>query len=245
MTYTAGAIPVWFNRHRELDAECLQAWREAPLTFAPDQVIDDQFNADHYEIVLGRDTTGNLFTRAAMITMMNQFYPPDVMINTSDFSLENRAVQVGDRVFQRIHIFQVAGKPILDILTMNEITRVIQEPRRAGFTYTTTTVHNEIGEFSPVVEWRENGEVVLRMDVLSRTLPGASALSRWLNRRMQLRAHRLSIQNFLTLLRLRPVSAPRDPFPVELLPVGMLLAAFLILVTATINLFRRQDYPGR
>lgn len=244
MTYTAGAIPVWFNRHRELDAECLQAWRESPLTFAPDQVIDDQFNADHYEIVLGRDTTGNLFTRAAMITLMNQFYPPDVMANASDFGLENRSVQVGDRVLQRIHIFRVAGRPVFELLTMNEITRVIQEPRRAGFTYTTTAVHNEIGEFSPAVEWHENGEVVLRIDVLSRTLPGASALSRWLNRRMQLKAHRLSIQNFLTLLRLRPISVKRDAFPVELLPVGMLLAAFLLLVSATINLVRGQDHPG-
>ncbi len=243
MTNMNGSLAVWFNRHRDLDVEYLQAWREVPLTYKPDQAIDHHWNADHYEVVLGQDLTGSLYERAAMITLMNQFYPPDVMSNASDFGLENRPVRAGDRVVQRIHIFQIAGKPVYDILTLNEITRVVEETRRTGFTYTTTAAHCEIGEYSPAVTWRENGEVVLSIDVLSRSLPGASAFSRWFTRRMQLRAHRLSIQNFLTLLRLKPISAPRSTFPVELLPVGMLLAAFMVLVTAVLNLSQRQDHP--
>lgn len=239
MKLTVGPIPVWFNRHSGLDAQFLQMCRAAPITFTEaGQANDDCWNADHYEIVLGKDTRGDLFNRAASLTLMNQFYPPDVMINTSDFGLENRPVRAGDRVLQRIRILQIAGRPVYEILTVNEITKVIQEDRRAGFTYATTTIHSEIGEFAPTVEWRENGEVVLVINVLSRAAPGASAFARWFTRRMQLRAHRLSIQNFLSLLRLRPASARRETFPAELLPAGMLLAAFLLLVTSVISLSR-------
>lgn len=245
MTNTNGSVPVWFNRHRNLDSGYLQAWREIPLTHGPDQTIDHHWNADHYEVILGKDSTGDLYERAAMLTLLNQFYPPDVMIHTSDYGLENRPVRVGDRVIQHIHIFRIAGKPVFDVLTMNEITRVIEETHRTGFTYTTTAIHNEVGEYSPTVTWHENGEVVLSIDVLSRSLPGASAFSRWFTRRMQLRAHRLSIHNFLTLLRLKPISAPRSAFQVDLLPVGMLLTAFLVLVTAALNLGQRRNHQGQ
>jgi hypothetical protein len=240
MNYPVGSVPVWFNRGREQDAQTLLAWRGAPVTYDPDQVVDHHWNADHYEIVLGRDASGDLFERAALLTLANQFYPPDVMVSTSDFSLEKRPVRVGDRVLQRIRLFQIAGRPVFEAMMLNEITAVAQEPRRAGFTYTTTAIHSEIGEFSPAVVWRDDGEVVLVIDVVSRPLPGVSGLARWFMRRMQLRAHRLSIQSFLALLRLQPASARRGTFPAELLPVGMLGAAFLLLLAAVLSLGRRQ-----
>jgi uncharacterized protein (UPF0548 family) len=241
MTYPAGSIPVWFNRDRQLDAQYLSAWREAPVTYDPDQVVDHHWNADHYETVLGKDGSGSLFERAAVITLMNQFYPPDVLVTTSDFGVEKRPVQVGDRVLQRIRLFQIAGRPIYDVLTLNEITEVVQETRRVGFTYNTTSIHSEIGEWSSVVEWRGNGEVVLVIDVISRALPGAAAVARWFTRRMQLRAHTLSVQNFQALLRLRPASPQRDTFPAEILPVGLLGTAFLLLLAAVFSLGRKSE----
>lgn len=54
MTYPAGSIPVWFNRGRASDEQYLQAWRDAPLTFDSERVVDHYWNADHYEIVLGQ-----------------------------------------------------------------------------------------------------------------------------------------------------------------------------------------------
>jgi len=241
MAYQAGSIPVWFGRGCESDAQYLQAWREAPVTYNPDQVVNHHWHADHYEIVLGKDETGSLFNRAATITLMNQFYPLDVMYSTSDFGLKNRLAQVGDRILQRIRIFQIAGRPIFEVLALNEISEVIQEPRRVSFVYTTTTVHSEIGEWSASVEWRDNSEVALVIDVVSRALPGTSTPVQKFFRRMQLRADKLCIHNFKALLRLQSSSAQRKTFPTEILPVGLLAAAFLLLFSVVFSFGRKSD----
>ena len=54
------------------------------------------------------------------------------MLNTSDFQLEDRPVRSGDRVVQRIRLLLAWNRPVLEVLTMNEITEVIDEPRRKG-----------------------------------------------------------------------------------------------------------------
>jgi uncharacterized protein (UPF0548 family) len=240
MVYPESAGPIWFGQGRADDGRYLDRWRNAPLTYSADQELDHHWNVDHYEIVLGKDQTGDLFQRAARLTMTNQFYPTEVMLTTSDYSRMNRAVQAGDRVLQRIRLFEIAGRSILEMLTMNEITDVVYEERRAGFTYTTTAAHSEIGEWTPMVEWRENGEVVLVISVVSRAQPGASALSRRFARRMQLRAHRLSITHFLTLLNGGPRSLRRPHFSAELLPAGLLATAFLLVVAAALGFNRRS-----
>jgi uncharacterized protein (UPF0548 family) len=195
-----GALRIWFGREPSEDAAYLTAWRDAAITYAPATALDSSWNVDRYEVILGHDTTGALFRRAAQLVLRNQFYPQEVMTTVSDFSLEDRPVRVGDRIVQRIRIFQYNTKPILEVLTMNEITQVIDEPRQAGFTYTTTQAHSEIGEWSPRVEWRENGEVALIIEVVSRSMPGTSPLAQRLTRRLQLRAHAMSIENFRALL---------------------------------------------
>lgn len=235
MTFPQRAVSVWFGKARAKDAQYLQKWREAPLTYSPRQPIDSNWHMDRYETVLGRDDSGNLFRRAAELTLKNRFYPPEVLVNTSDFGLENRPVQVGDRIIQRIRLLQIGERPLWEVLTMNEITEVIDEPRRAGFTYTTTASHSEIGEWSPVVEWRPSGEVVLIIEVISRTKPGMSPFARRQSRRLQLRAHQLSIQNFVAQLKgePRPVTRQAAAIHLEYLPVGMLAAALaLLFVTA-------------
>lgn len=195
-----GALPVWFGRAKHKDAQYLTAWRDAALTYLPETELDSSWNIDRYEVILGRDPSGALFQRAAQLTLRNQFYPSEVMTSVSDFGLADRLVRAGDRIVQRIRVFQYNTMPVLEVLTMNEIIQVIDEPRRAGFTYTTTEAHSEIGEWSPRVEWRDDGEVALIIEVVSRSLPGASALSRKLTRHLQLRAHALSIESFRTLL---------------------------------------------
>lgn len=241
MIYPESAGPIWFGQGRANDGRYLDRWRQAPLTYSPAQELDHHWNVDHYEIVLGHDQSGDLFRRAARLTLTNQFYPPEVMLTTSDYSRGNRQVQAGDRVLQRIRTLQIGGKAILEVLTMNEITEVIREDRRAGFTYTTTAAHSEIGMWAPTVEWRENGEVVLLIDVISRAQPGASAFSRRITRRMQLRAHRLSIANFQTLLNGGPRSAQRARFSAELLPASLLITAFLLILAAALGYSRRTQ----
>ena len=231
MAYPEKAVAKWFGKGRQNDVLYLRAWRDAPLTYSPEQEIDPAWNVDRYETILGHDSSGALFERAANLTLRNQFYPKEVMVNVSEFGLENRTVQAGDRVLQRIRLLQYKDKPILEALTVNEITDVIQEPRRAGFTYVTTAAHSELGEWSPVVEWRENGEVALVISVVSRTRPGSSYLSRRLARRLQLRAHKLSIQNFLARLNGVPFRPEPGPAPrLQFLPVALLLLSALIFV---------------
>lgn len=233
MTNAQGAVPVWFGIGRSKDAQYLSLWRNATLTYTPDQEIDHNWNVDRYDIILGQDGSGALFERAAQLTQNNQFYPSRVMKAVSDFSLEDRPVRVGDRVLQRIRLFQYNTLPILEVLTMNEITEVINEPRRAGFTYTTTTRHSEIGEWSPHVEWRPDGEVVLIIEVVSRARPGTSALARRFTRQMQLRAHRLSIENFCALLsgRKEPAAQSQPAALGHLAPVGLLAVALLLFLS--------------
>lgn len=231
MSYPKKAVPVWFGKGRQMDVQVLNDWRQAPLTYSPEQETDHQWNADHYEVILGKDNTGDLFQRAAQLTLHNQFYPAEVMSCVSDYDLEGRSVKAGDRVLQRIHVFQYNTLPILEILTMNEITAVIDEPRRAGFTYTTTAAHSEVGEWSPVVEWRENGEVVLVISVLSRVRPGASRLARSFARHMQLRAHRMSIDYFLSRLTGKQSAMEYLPWGHTAPALLLLMAGALLLIT--------------
>jgi uncharacterized protein (UPF0548 family) len=240
MFHPEKAGSVWFGRGRLDDPQYLDLWRGVPLTYSAGQDLDDNWNVDHYEVILGSDKTGALFQRAAQLTLNNQFYPAEVMVTSSDYGRENRQVQPGDRVLQRIRLFEIARKPVLEALTLNEITEVIREERRAGFTYTTTAAHSEIGEWSPVVEWRDNGDVVLVIGVASRARPGASLLSRSFTRRMQLRAHRLSIANFTRLLGAGPRAVQNTRFSAELLPAGLLATAFLFVVAAAFAITRKS-----
>jgi uncharacterized protein (UPF0548 family) len=236
MNFPDRAVSIWFGHGRQFDAHLLSTLKEAPLTYSAEQELDHNWNVDHYEIILGYDTTGDLFRRAVRQTMNNQFYPPEVMVTTSDFGLENRPVRTGDRVLQRIRIFMLGKLPLLEVLTVNEITQVIQEERRAGFTYTTTSAHSEIGEWSPIVEWRENGEVVLVISVVSRSRPGASEYTKRFTRRMQLRAHKLSIESYLAKLKGNAPQRQKQAYPADLLPVGMIALAFLLLVSAVLGI---------
>lgn len=232
MPYPQGALPVFFGRGQKNDAQYLASWKNAPITYSPEQELDQNWNIDRYEVILGQDDSGELFRHAAELTLRNRFYPTEVMLAVSNFSLENRTVRTGDRVLQRIRIFQYNTLPIFEVLTMNVVTEVIDEPRRAGFTYTTTAAHSEVGEWSPIVEWRENGEVALIISVVSRPREGASDFSRRFTRRMQLRAHQLSIQNFRMQLdgRRHQLLQMKDPQSPYLLPMGMLVLALLLLI---------------
>jgi len=235
-----GSATSWFGNPRN-DQVYLDAWRSAPLSYAPGQPIGAGWNVDRYEVLLGNDSSGKLFSRAARITLHNRFYPPHVMINTADYDEEDRTVQVGDCVLQRIRILSMGRRPVLETLTLNKITEVIDEPRRKGFTYATTNIHKEVGEWSALLEWRENGDMVLVIEVASMPRPDLSPLARRITRLLQLRAHQLSIQNFRALLSGDRVNIENQPefIPARVLPVGMLLLALGLLALALRGLNRR------
>lgn len=232
MGYPSGGLAVWFGRGQQQDGQYLQAWRDAPVTYVAEEATGANWSADRYEVILGKDSTGSLFQRAAELTLHNRFYPREVMAAVSDFSQEDRTVRPGDRVLQRIPVLVYEGQPVVEILTLNAVCEVIQEPRRAGFTYVTTAAHSEVGEWSPRVEWRENNEVALVIEIVSRPRPGLPAFIQQFTRQMQLRAHKLSIQNFLAQLRGEP-AAQAQPFA-RALPK---MAPALVMVIIALLLF--------
>jgi uncharacterized protein (UPF0548 family) len=95
---------------------------------------------------------------------------------------------------------------------MNEVTAVVDEPRRRGFTYTTTQCHAEMGEWTAVVEWRETGDVTLTMRAVSKPGPRLPGFAHGLARRLQLRAHRRGLAAFRQAVSLlRPQEMGRGP----------------------------------
>jgi uncharacterized protein (UPF0548 family) len=193
--YPNRAVFVWLGRGGP-DAKYLERWRGAPLSYTPGQPTDATWNTDTYEVFITHNSDGQHFERAADLLMRYQFYPDSIMFHTSDFGLENRWLRAGDRIVQRIHALSILSYPILDGLTMNEIYAVIDEPRRKGFTYVTTQVHSERGEWSPAVEWRDNGDLVLTIHVHSRLVFDPPAFYRSRVRKLQKRAHREGIESF-------------------------------------------------
>lgn len=234
MVYPNRGLPVWFGSGQSRDAQYLQAWRKAPITYSAANVSGASWSADRYEVILGYDQEGGLFNRAVELALSNQFYPPEVMSIVADYSLENRQVRPGDRVLQRIPILTYGRLPLLELLTLNEICEVIQEPRRAGFTYVTTAAHSEVGEWTGRVEWRDNNEVALVIEVVSRSRPGSPLFVQRRTRQLQLRAHKLSIEHFLAQLKGEPPAAPQ-PFAwalPRLAPVALAAIPILLLFSA-------------
>lgn len=206
----------WFGSARQ-DAAYLEHWRGAALSHQQGQPPAARARADRYRVLLGSDATGGLFARAAERLLRYQFYPDDVLVHTSDFTRQQRAAQPGDRVLQRIRVLYLTGLPVLDVLTMNEVSEVIDEPGRRGLSYVTTRRHGEVGEWSAVVEQADEGKVYLRIRSLAWPAPTMPLLTHPIMRALQLRAHQRGIQAFAAAVRpaqpqaLNPEAADRAP----------------------------------
>lgn len=184
----------WFPKSPPLETY-LDKLGQPASNFDPEQPIDHTWHVDQHEHLLGPDVDG-LFARAVDLLLRYQFYPPQVMHHTSDFSLENRQLRFGDRIVQRIH----AIPGVLDAITMNRITSTLAEPTRIGFTYTTTEHHLETGEWTATVLRKRDGQVALVMYAVSKPGPKMPGWARPFARAVQLRAHRLGVEHFQQIL---------------------------------------------
>lgn len=182
------------------DVKYLDIWHNVPLNFQPSMAATGEWERNHYKCVLGRDESGMLFQTAADRLMQYQFYPDDVMVHYGDFDLEERRARMGDRIIQRIRILRPFGWPVLDAVTMTEITAVVDEPRRVGFTYATTASHATQGEWTALLHWRDDNSVVLTIDAVSRPNPEEPARNHSFMRRLQQRAHRRGLEHFARLI---------------------------------------------
>jgi uncharacterized protein (UPF0548 family) len=184
-----GAKFSWLGLGRKDDERLLDEWRSAPLTYKPGQTIDSTWHSDHHEEIITLKATPEQFARARDLLLRYQFYPLSLMHHVSDFSRENRLMRPSDRIVQRIHGLYVLGYALMDAITMNEVSNVIDEPRRVGFTYITTAAHAELGEWSAQVEWREDGALILTIDAISRLAYHMPQAIIPRARRLQLSAH--------------------------------------------------------
>ena len=182
------------------DVKYLDIWNGTALSYQPGQAIDASWHVDSYELALGLDEDGRLFRKAADRLMRYQFYPPDVLSHVSDFGLWNRWAQVGDRIVQRIHLFSLFGKPVVDVIAMNEVRQVITEPRRYGFTYVTVETHVEQGEWSACLEWASDNQLRLTVKAISRPTPEEPARNYNFMRTLQKSAHQRGLQYFKQLV---------------------------------------------
>ena len=182
----------FFNNDSD-DSRFLTEWHDAPLTYHPGQVLRDA-HTDHYEERVAAVADIALFEKAADHLLQYHFYPSNVMIHTSDFGLTNRHMCVGDRIVQRIHVIP----NVIDIVTMNELISVVDEPRHAGFAYVTTDKHDEAGQWSAQVLWRADTSLWLTIDAYGR--PTVPWFARSLARHTQLRAHQRGIAHYKQLI---------------------------------------------
>lgn len=168
-----------------------QKWNNEKLSFKNgDEKNSAGWFIDHYEVMIGHDETGIIFNKACDQLMRYRFYPETILSFESDFKKENRWVKTGDRILQRIHVI----RPVVDVLTMNEISEVVNEANMKGFEYVTTVKHGEIGKWSVKLEWKEDKNIIIKIHSVSkpgRALPGF--LHSWV-RRFQLKAHKKGIE---------------------------------------------------
>lgn len=188
----------WFGAGPS-EADLLARWRDVPL-----QAFDIEhgdWHSDGHTVVLAERADAVLFACAADALMRYQFYPPSVMHHGSDAALAGRPLRPGDRIVQRIHVIRLFGLPVVDVLTMNVVTDVVDTPRCKGFTYATTEQHSEQGTWSAAVEWRDDDALVVHMRAVSRARPRERRWLRPFMRRLQRRAHRLGLATFAEQVR--------------------------------------------
>ena len=178
------------------DVKYLDLWQDVPVNYESGQATDERWCSDHHETVIATDASGKLFRYAVDLLMTYQFYPPDLMSCTSDFSLEQRWLRVGDRIVQRIHLFYLFGRPVIDAVGMTEVSAVVMKPDRYGFTYVTVATHAAEGKWSTQVARQANGDVVLTLDAISRPVPEEPARNHAFIRSFQRTAHQRGISHF-------------------------------------------------
>jgi len=171
MTFLTTATINWFDDGC-CDVKYLDLWEDAPVSYQPGQGGGPGWHKDFYEEIITHDGNGRLFHKAADLLMRYRIYPQNVLSHFGDFDLgPGRWLSVGDRIIQRIHVARIFGRPFLDILGLTEISRVTSAPRFYGFTSVTCTPHVEQGEWSASVEWRDNGDLALVFESVSRPSP--------------------------------------------------------------------------
>lgn len=178
------------------DVRYLDEWNRIPVTFHPEQVDASRWNHDRYQVALAARCNGRFFQHARDLLLQYHFYPPIVMQHVSDFGLERRQVQPGDRIVQRFHLLRPFGKPLVDVVGMTEVNEVVVEPRRVRFSTVTTGAHITEGEWTAELRWGDGGGLTLAITAVSRPAPAEPRRNHAFIRSLQKSLHRRGVHHF-------------------------------------------------
>jgi uncharacterized protein (UPF0548 family) len=200
MGFITSATLSWFDDGC-CDVKYLDEWQDAPLSFTTGQATDSNWHKKSYEEIILPEADGRSFQTAADHLLRFHFYPQHILSFTSDFTLEQRRLRRGDRIVQRIHLLRLLGRPILDVMTITEVTNVVDESHRAGFSYVSVFPHVVQGQWQAAVVWDESGALRLTVDSILRPDPVEPASSHVLIRYFQRQAHRQGLSHFRQLIQ--------------------------------------------
>lgn len=200
MSFITSATLSWFDDGC-CDVKYLDKWQDAPLSFTPCQATNSDWHTDSYEKIILHQANGRSFQKAVDHLLRFHFYPNQILSFTGDFTREQRRVRPGDRIVQRIHLFKLFGRPILDAIAITEITDVVDESRRAGFSYATVFPHLAQGQWQAAVIWDESGALRLTVDSILRPDPVEPASNHSLIRYYQRQAHQQGLSHFAQLVQ--------------------------------------------
>ncbi len=200
MSLITSATLSWFDDGC-CDVKYLDKWQDAPLSFAPGQVTNSNWYSDSYEKVIMPQANGRSFSKAADLLLRYQFYPDHILSFTSDFKREGRRLHQGDRIVQRFHLLRLLGRPILDVLSMTEVSEVIDGPDRIGFSYVTVAPHVAQGKWQVAMRWQESGALLLTINSVLRPNPEEPAGNHSLIRYYQRQAHHHGLRHFTRLVQ--------------------------------------------
>lgn len=179
------------------DVHRLRRWHEAPPTYEIGQTHDPSWQHDSKSGIVGRDASGKLFEAASKLLLTYDYYPQTVMHTVSSFGLEDRPMQVGDRILLRIHVLRIADIGVLDALAINRVVEVTQSERLTQIAYITTTRHSEMGIWYGKLEWDENESVRITVTAWSKPIDRALWPVKKLARLLQKRAWKLGMAHFI------------------------------------------------
>jgi hypothetical protein len=173
-------LPFFANPQSQLQ---LHKKLNLPFSFVEDK-LPESTKYDNYSLLICDNANEDTLAVAAQELWKFRIYPSRIMRYCSDFSLENRLMQPGDLVYQRVWVIP----HLVETYCLSRVDSVIDTPTKNGFSYATTPVHDEIGKLTCSVEL-EDGRIYLKVNVVS-YFDHFGLLARLYGRILQLRAHR-------------------------------------------------------
>ncbi len=154
---------------------------------------------ERYEVPLGK-LSPEAFERIGDLISSYRVYAPELLESAAMFREERREARVGDRIYQRLHLLDWQGEPLVTLPSLVEVDRAEFSETRKELGYVTTRFHVGVGWWRVVVERLPSGEGILTIEAASRPR-GILMLTLPLFRILQSRARKSAIERISAVAR--------------------------------------------